>query len=688
VTSLGGNRILRVWQVDASRLCIVNIVAAMSEESVMKQALSSEGPARVRRGHLRTFTLGLGASALAMACSFGEIDNQDSAIDPVGPGNTADPADQDGTVPADISGNPAGTGAKPSPSSDDPDAVQEPYDPNDYFAGPQGTEAKEILTKYCGDCHGSAIGASGDFGYLLDVQALVTGEKIVPGSKEDSYMYNRMVGGSMPPAFYRAANGIPSYSQIATVGPWIDELKIEDPRACEPLEFMDVDTQIRLMAQDIANLDDVTEAPFARYMTINYSSNAGDCARGVERQRFALFKGINSVSTNPVISQPVAIDDNETIYRIDIRDYNWDREIDIEDDGVVDFADGWEAIVGSDQNDTAAFVLEYQGEDADRLKEDALTAKPFMPVNVFIQATEFGDLYYTLIGGKANLFDFESEVLKIDKQAEIDANRLMRAGFSNSGVSQQERVLNRFDSGIAGNLNYWISFDFDGGGGGEVEGNFNVNLANESIFSDPIDFKFAGGEAIFSLPNGLQAYYVANAAGTRLATAPLGVVIDPAQNNGLVTNGASCGSCHNAGMIPFTDQVRQFVEENAERFDNETYEDVMEQYVDPAEFKAAMDRDSAVHVDATERAGVPAKEPDAISRVYLDFQLLSLEPKMVAGELGVELERLESNLDLLDPRLSPLGTGGHVDRDIMADTFLDSACILQNVQENTPVGCP
>ena len=77
VTMSGANRILRVCQVDASRLCNVNIVAAMSEESVMKQALSPE-KARVRRGQLRALTLGIGASALAMACSFGEIDGEEN----------------------------------------------------------------------------------------------------------------------------------------------------------------------------------------------------------------------------------------------------------------------------------------------------------------------------------------------------------------------------------------------------------------------------------------------------------------------------------------------------------------------------------------------------------------------------------------------------------------------------------
>ena len=242
--------------------------------------------------------------------------------------------------------------------------------------------------------------------------------------------------------------------------------------------------------------------------------------------------------------------------------------------------------------------------------------------------------------------------------------------------------------GIAAGLNYWISFDFDGGNGGDGANGFEQNVANESIFADPLGFAFAGGEAIFSLPNGMQAYYVAAANGDRLAEAPIGVVIDPAQNNGLVTNGASCHSCHNIGMITFTDAVRQYVIDNRFEFDNETFEDVMESYPDAAEFQRVMDLDSDVHLNATERAGVPRGTPDPISRIYLDFQLGNLTAKIAAGELGVTEEDLVRNINLLDPRLANLGVeGGFVDRNIFADTFLDSVCILQAIQDNGPVGC-
>jgi len=659
----------------------------------MKQALSSEGPARVRRGQFRAITLGIGASALAMACSFGEIDSDgDGAIPPVAgndPATNTDPTTEAGDN-GGVATTPVGSNGGVNSPSTAPDPATDTFNGDDPFDTPLGREVKEILETNCGTCH-IGIGAQGDFSYLLDVQELVNSGKVVPGVKEDSQLYLRMVGGTMPPAAVRVLQA-PTYGQIDIVGQWIDELagQIADPDGeCVPLQFVGVDEQIEAMQADIARLDPVTEAPFTRYLTINYSSNAGDCGRALQRQRFALFKGINSVSTNPVVRQPVAIDADETIYRIDIQDYNWDRDIDLEDDGVVDFADGWEAIIADPATDV--FSVEYQGDNADDLKADAQTLVPFMPVNAFIQATEFGDLYYTLIGGKANLFDFELDVLKVDTVAEIADDNLMRAGFENSGVSKQERVLNRFDSGISGGLNYWISFDFNGGNGGDrafVAAGTELNVANESIFDEPLAFAFAGGEAIFSLPNGLQGYYVAAANGTRLATAPLGVVIDPAQNNGLVTNGASCHSCHNAGMITFTDTVRRYVEQNKQKFDNDTYESVLAQYVDAATFQKQMDADSAVHVAALERAGVPAKTPDAISRVYLDFQLGNIELPYAAAEFGVTAEELEENIDLLDPRLGPLAVGSYVDRDIMAAAFLDAICTLQNVQENTPVGCP
>jgi hypothetical protein len=493
---------------------------------------------------------------------------------------------------------------------------------------------------------------------------------------------------SMPPAFERVQR--PTYGQIDQVGQFIDELPVDlygSDATCETLPFFEQDDQIAAMAADIQRVD-ARDQPFTRYLTITYSSNAGDCegeTKAIQRQRYALFKGINSVSTESSIGIPEPIDANKTIYRIDIRDYNWDREIDLEDDGIVDFDDAWLAIVDG----VGQYAVEFTGDQADDLVQDSQTAVPFLPVNAFIQFTELDDLYYALIGARANLFVFEREVLGIDTVAEIADDNLLRGGFSNSGVSKQERVLNRFDQNTAGGYAYWISFDFDGGSGNEAGNGLVLDLANESIYQDPIDFAFTGGEAIFNLPNGMQAYYVAAANGNRLGEAPVGIVIDPAQNNGQVTNGASCHSCHNAGMISFTDTVRDFVLDNRTLFDNETFEAVMNQYPTQVEFQRAMDADSELHVSRVEQAGVPRRAPDPISRLFLDFQLGDVDLTIAAGELQVTKDVLLDNIQLLDPQLVNLGDeGGYVSRTVFTANFLDSMCVLHTIDENQPANCP
>jgi serine/threonine-protein kinase len=638
---------------------------------------------------------------MALACSFGEIDNTGTDIDPATSPETTAPSTDPGTTEA------VSTTPKPGdkPAVKPADKADDSANPNDPFEATElGKEVKQILEVNCGTCHNGT--KSGDMDYILDLNKLVLNDKVIPGKKEDSQLFVRMQQGSMPPAFQRTQR--PTFGQIDQVGQFIDEL---DPNfggadsTCKTVPFISQDEQISLMANDIARLDS-RDQPFTRYLTITYSSNAGGCEgprKDLERQRFAMFKGINSVSTNATIGNPQPIDDAQTIYRIDIRDYNWDRGIDIEDDGVQDFNDAWDAIVAGVQgqlvqgalavnpNSSAligfnAYAVEYTGDQADDLKADAGTAIPFLPVNAFIQATEFADLYYALIGAKANIFNFEKEVLLIDTEKEKADDNLLRAGFSNSGVSKQERVLNRFDQNTAGGYSYWLSFDFDGGSGKGV-----LNLANDSIYQNPIDFKFTGGEAIFNLPNGMQGYYVANAAGARLAEAPVGIVIDPAQNNGTVTNGASCHSCHNAGMITFTDTVRPFVEANKQLFDNETYEHVINQYPkDPTEFQRVMDADSAVHVNAVEKTGIPKGTPDAVSRVYLDFQFnVNITADLAAGELGVTKEDLLNDIERLDPALSNLGDkDGYVSREVFSQNFLASLCELHSVDENQPVNCP
>jgi mono/diheme cytochrome c family protein len=617
-----------------------------------------------------------------MACSFGQVDGGDPIKKIDGPGAATaptmpgvdDPANPGVTQPPSQPGN--GNNAVPTTPAPGPvAAASNPDDPFNDPADPLAQQVRGILQTNCAQCHSGT--ASGGMGYILDFNELVKQKKLVPGSSADSIVFTRMQQQQMPPA--QVVDQRPTLSDIDLIGGWIDSLPKSSLETCTPLQFQTLDQQITAMADDVRNLPNAEDKPFIRYLNLTYVSNAGDCGLTLERQRYALFKTINSVSTNPQITVPQAIDKDETIFRIDIRDYNWDRPFDLQDDGVVDFNDGWLSLVSAAQ----PFAIEYTGDQADQLKADTKTAVPFMPVNAFIQAAEFGDEYYTLIGGKFNFNDFVADVLKIDQQADIAADQVARAGFSGSGVSKQERSMLRFDQGTAGGYSLWISLDFSGGSA-------IVGKANDSIYDNPLAPANLAGEAIFNLPNGLQGYYVSLAAGDRLAVAGTDVVVDPSQNNGIVTNGASCNSCHNAGIISFGDKVRQYVIDNKFDFDSDTYQTVMDQFPDATAMQKLVDLDSTVHTSALIRTGLPKGTPDPVSRVYLDFQLANITTAQVAGELNVTAEELKKNLELLDPTLQDLGNAqkGYVERPVLQATFLATVCALHSVDENTPVGCP
>ena len=125
--------------------------------------------------------------------------------------------------------------------------------------------------------------------------------------------------------------------------------------------------------------------------------------------------------------------------------------------------------------------------------------------------------------------------------------RVWRAGTNNSGVSTNNRVLERHTSRYGA---YWKSYDFAG------------SVGTQNIFTHPLSFTHDGGEAIFNLPNGLQGYYLVNASGFRLDDAPINIVSNPAASDPTVRNGLSCFGCHTEGMKTFEDEVRAVIESN------------------------------------------------------------------------------------------------------------------------------
>jgi hypothetical protein len=491
---------------------------------------------------------------------------------------------------------------------------------------------------------------------ITDVTRQIELGQIVPGSSATSPLLAAAQSDSKPP--YRGS----TTGEVALLARFIDELEGDVP-GCAALPFVGIDGVLEAVADDIAVLA-AEDRRFARYVTLTYASNARLCGPALERQRQALFEAVNGASMGAEIIVPHAIDPGELIYRLNIRSYGWNRTIDLGDDGDLDFVDGWAAAVA----EAGAYGMEYGGAQADAVKAAARTAVPLLPAHVLVHAISAGDLYYSLIGVRRSVDETQLQ-LGLDVVASFFDATARLAAF---GSSRRETRVFRFTQG-APDSGWWAIADEDRSDGG-------------SPFDDPIALYDGPPQFIFRLRNGLQAYVAQDDAGARLRDAPPHRYCRPLEVCDAMPL-AACHGCHAAGLLPVKDEILDYVLQNEVYFDPQTFEEVQVLYA-PGELDALLESDSDVHRAALARALVPADGPNALSRIYFQFDREPLTARRAAAELGVPLEVFLENLPQLDARLAPLGVeNGSVDRATFSDTLRASSCLLRAGSRNRPLGC-
>lgn len=520
--------------------------------------------------------------------------------------------------------------------------------------------AENVLRANCGQCHGPDLtpaAARAGMNFIDDIDALVNEGKIQPLDSESSPVVRRMRDGSMPPL---NSNGPrPSTQDIELVADFVDNPlfwpEYRAPESCEG-QFISFDDLYAQLQDDLREFDR-DDRERIRYVTLTNRYNAGVCGDAMDRERFAIVKLLNMVSTRPFIRVPEPIDRDQLIYRIDIRDFGWDRDVN-------GFNDGWEAIIAE-----SPYAVPFVGDDADDLRDDTGTDVPVMYADALIDVASLGDVYYGLIGIEPgqSLQDFIENDLGIDVQDNIDDGDAVRAGTTRSAISREDRVVERHEIGVRQGV-YWQSFDFAAGQDGG------------SIFADPFGFNQGGTEAIFSLPNGLLGFIIADDNDDIVGETNL--LLDTFQDDFVVRTSVSCSNCHAQGFNMVEDEVGPFVRDNRFRIQRDDFEAVNELYVEPAEFAEIIQEDSELYQQALRGAGLPVTGPDPVARTFQRFNL-DLTLADAAGELGVTPEELGDLLNLLDPRLAVL-RATTIDRDDFTDVFEESLCILQIVSQNQP----
>lgn len=505
--------------------------------------------------------------------------------------------------------------------------------------------AETVLRKYCHRCHGEQGSNEGGFNFVLNRDRLVADEYVAPGNPDGSYLLKRMLEREMPP---EGEEPLPREVEIAQVRQWISAGA--PPVSSQPSHsFIPVEDVAQAVADDLRHTEERSRR-YARYFLVTHLVNAGAGGDELETYRHAVSKLVNSLSWKRQITRPRAIGPAGAVLRIDLRDYDWSEAT-------------WDEIVSFNP-----YSVVYASPAAQECYRLTQTEVPWVHGDWFVFKASRPPLYERILRIPASAAELEAMLL-VNVGQNIDQETVRRAGFNSSGVSQNNRLIERHDSPHGA---YWKSYDFAS------------NTGRQNLFEHPLGpagdglagrrqnaFVHDGGELIFNLPNGLQGYLLVDGQGKRIERGPVQIVSDPKQADRTVINGISCMSCHYAGIIRKDDEIRDPVLENRPAFPEA--DDILSLYPPREEMRALMDQDAERFRQAVEATGSSISENgEPVVNMAARFRR-DLDLRQSAAETGLEPGPFLAGIELapgIQRVLGPLKvSGGTVKRDVFIDTY-------------------
>jgi WD40 repeat protein len=510
-----------------------------------------------------------------------------------------------------------------------------------------------IFRKACHRCHGEDGAIEGGLNYLLDRDKLVARGKIVPGQPSKSRLFRRVAEGSMPPAGQKPR---PTAEEIDLLRQWIQAGAPSGKPHVEPALV----SEATVLEWVLADLDkrDRRARRFTRYFSLVPLHNAGHGPDELGTCRHALGKLLNSLSWHPRISLPEAIDARGLVLRIDLRDYQLDANL-------------WNRLLA----DYPYGILQDTGVSRAVLVGTA-TRMPVVRADWFVATASRPPLYYELLQIPSNLADLERQ-LRVDVTANIQQERVARLGFNGSGVSKNNRILERHD---AMNGAYWRTYDFEAVPQNLLERNILLP-DRRNVFAYPLGpglgengFQHAGGEVIFNLPNGLQGYVLVNAGNVRVDRGPTAIVSDPKRPDRAVEAGLSCMHCHATGILPKDDQLREHVRKNRKAFSRADVDLVEALYPPAKKMRKLMEEDASRFARALAKTGNKATAAEVVMAITLRYEA-DVDLATLAAEVGVRPADLQPRLAGSENLARSLGAlklpGATVARQVVVQAFAD-----------------
>ena len=519
-------------------------------------------------------------------------------------------------------------------------------------------EAYTIFQQSCFGCHG-------EHGYFTEAlviqsrQGLIDTGTVIPGNPDGSEFYKRLTEDT--PEKPQMPWGQPALSDAAieTIRRWI-QAGAPNWEVQYDINFITTDAMLNTIQGHLETLS-AFDRPSARYFTLTHLYNAGESPEALLAYKIALSKLVNSLSWGFDVINPTPIDLQETIFYIDLRHYEWDVR-----------NEAWTQIERE-----YPYSIEFDPETQAGLHEKLTNLRtemdcevPFVHVDWFLANASLPPLYHDIL-------DLPETDRELAQQLEVNVTRninsapgirVWRAGFNDSGVSNNNRVVERHTSRYGA---YWKSYDFAG------------SVGTQNIFTHPLSFSEDGGEVVFNLPNGLQAYYISNASGNRIDEAPTTIVSNPAASNPAVRNGLSCMGCHTEGMKTFEDEVRAVI---LKAPDGLAKDQGLRLYVEQSVMDDHVEEDTKRYREALEKTGGVFGGIEPVHRFHEAFQG-PVDAAHAAAAVGLEtemfLEKIRENPSLQRLGLSALESeNGDVKRDAWTSNFAD---VVSAIYSDDPV---
>ncbi len=503
--------------------------------------------------------------------------------------------------------------------------------------------ARGVLEKSCHACHGANGKAASDF-VVLDPSELK--------SKLAEVRERVLVNKEMPPADHKASfqarYGVSAAAlkqlqltpeTTGAIQRWLDGggVIVTEPGSGAAGTLVRDEDLIAVLLKDVQSLGP-DDQKYARYLLLANLLRAGENVSRMAVYRNAVRKTLASITWKSELPSVTIVPNSEgTALRFDLRDliYPFDND----SSGGKPKLGCWPSTLWDEIASRNPYELPVVGEQAADLKEALGTSYVFLRADWFVTEVTKPQVYARVLGLPHTVQELETGILGVDVAKDIQTGTARRAGTTDSGVSSNHRIIERHPQPAGGY--YWVSYDFR-----EPKGRANILDFPTGPGSGPTDFEHAGGEFIFSLPDGLQAYFLAKATGEPLEAAPTDIVQNSSRKDAVVLNGISCMECHASGMRDINDQLRAFIAATVDQA--AILSEVRRLHPGPVEIKKLLDQDRARFLGAIARLKLEEpteksdREAEPISRLVSRFEDTKVGVRIAAAELDLSEAEFET----------------------------------------------